>query len=118
MSQYKLAVAAFLAIPMIFDLADADKTKSFNFTLQAKRLGEDEFQTRIKGENGLPTNEKIKELLLDITTGWKDQTLVLDEQEQPAAFCREALEVMFQTPGVLDIATRSYLKEVAARAKN
>lgn len=115
---YKLAVAAFLAIPMAFDLADGDKVTSFKFTLQAKRVSEDEFQSRIKGEHGVPTNENIKGLMLELITGWKDQTLVLDDQEQPAAFCREALDVMFATPGVIDIATRNYLKEAAAKAKN
>jgi len=115
---FKLAVAAFLAIPMAFDLANGDKVTSFNFTLQAKRLGEDEFQSRIKGDNGVPTNENIKALMLDIITGWKDQTLVVDDQDQPATFCREALEVMFETPGVIDIATRNYLKEAAAKVKN
>jgi hypothetical protein len=107
--QYKLSVAAFLLVPMAFTLTDGDKVTSFEFELQAKRVGEDEFQA---------SNDKIKALMLDIITGWKGQTLVLDEDAQPAAFCREALEVMFETPGVVDIATRNYLKEVAARAKN
>jgi len=116
--QYKLSVAAFLLVPMAFSLTDGDKVTAFEFELQAKRVGEDEFQASIKGEHGVPTNDKIKALMLDIITGWKGQTLVLDEDGQPATFCREALEVMFETPGVVDIATRNYLKEVAARAKN
>ena len=115
---YKLSVSDILSLTIAFDLADGDKKKKFNFTLLAKRLGEDEFQSRCKGDEGIPTNEKIKQVMLDIVTGWKGQTLVLDEQDQPADFCAEALDVMFQTPKVLDIVTQVYLKEVGAKAKN
>jgi hypothetical protein len=117
-NQYKLSVAAYLLVPMIFSLANGESETKFDFKLEAKRLTQEEWNERIKGEAGVPTNDKVKEVLLDITTGWRDQTLVQDELGKPAPFCREALEVMFTTPGVLELYVTSYLKEVLAKVKN
>jgi hypothetical protein len=115
---YKLSVSDTVHVPVIFDLANGNKVTKFKYTLLAQRLTEDDFQARIKNGEGVATNEKIKVVMTEIMTGWEGQTLVLDELNEPATFCAEALEVMFQTPKVLDIVTSSYLKEVGARAKN
>lgn len=115
---YKLSVSDTVRVPVTFDLANGNKVTKFKYVLLAQRLGEEEFQARIKNGDGIATNEKIKVVMMEIMTGWEGQTLVLDEQDQPADFNAEALEVMFQTPKVLDIVTSSYLKEVGARAKN
>jgi hypothetical protein len=118
MSQYKLAIAAFLLVPMVFSLADGEQETKFDFKLQCQRLSQDDWLERIKGDLGTPTDEKIKEVVLDITTGWRDQTLVLDADSQPAPFCREALEAMFAVPGVFELFIGNYRKEVLARVKN
>jgi hypothetical protein len=117
-NQYKLSIAAFLLVPMVFALADGDKEAKFDFKLQCERLSQDDWLERIKGDTGAPTDAKIKEVVLDITTGWRDQTLVLDADGQPAQFCREALEAMFAVPGVLELFIGNYRKEVLARVKN
>ena len=117
-NQYKLAIAAYLLVPMVFSLADGETETKFDFKLQAKRLCQEEWNQRIKGDAGVATNERIREVLLDITTGWRDQTLVQNEDGSPATFCREALEVMFATRGVQENYIASYLKEVLAKVKN
>jgi hypothetical protein len=118
MNSYKLAIAAFVMVPMAFALADGDQETKFDFHLQCDRLSQEEWMKRITGDAGHPTDVKIKETILDITKGWRGQTLVLDEAGQPAGFCREALEAMFAVPGVLEVAIASYRKEVLARVKN
>lgn len=117
-NQYKLAIASYLLVPMIFTLADGEAETKFNFKLQAKRLDQDEWRARFEDVDGAPTTNKLKEVMFDITTGWRDQTLVLDESGAPATFCAEALEAMFGIPGLFDIYVQAYLKEAQARAKN
>jgi hypothetical protein len=118
MSQYKLAIAAFLLVPMTFALADGETETKFDFKLQCQRLSQEDWLERIKGDTGVPTDAKIKEVLFDITNGWRDQALVLDADGQPAQFCREALEAMFAVPGVVELLIGNYRKEVLARVKN
>jgi len=115
---YKLAVAPKVRVPMIFEIQDSDKIKRFNFSLTCTRLTVDEFQESNKDSAGVVTNEKIRETMVRITEGWTNQTFVLDDDNQPAPFCPEALEVMFQAANVLDIAVQSYMKESSAKAKN
>lgn len=115
---FKLAIAQFVLVPLAFSLADGDKESKFSFQLQAKRLNQDEWKQRFPADDGVPTNDKLKDVMLDITTGWRDQVLVLDEEGQPAAFCQEALQALFEVPGVFDLYVSNYLKEVRAKVKN
>ncbi|KQZ34299.1 hypothetical protein [Massilia sp. Root1485] len=117
-NQYKLAIAAYLLVPMVFSLADGETETKFNLKLQAKRLDQSEWRARFADTDGAPTADKLKEVMLDITTGWRDQMLVLDESGAPATFCTEALEAMFGIPGLFDIYVQAYLKEAQARVKN
>jgi len=118
MSNYTLAVANTLAVPVSFKIADGTKTSSFAFTLVMERQSEDDWNAGVAGEDGNPKSEKIKQHLLSITKGWKDQRFVLDADGQPAEFCTEALEVMLSTVGVGDVVLRSYMKENSAKVKN
>lgn len=118
MSTYTLAVADKLLVPIHFKLADGEKTSSFSFTMTMDRVTEEDWNAGVVDENGIPKSEKIKQQLLSITTGWKDQRFVLDPSGKPAEFCREALEVMFGTVGVSDVVLKAYMKENAAKVKN
>jgi hypothetical protein len=117
-NQYKLSIAAYLLVPMAFALADGETETKFKFKLQAKRLDQDEWRDRFKDVDGTPTTDKLKEVMFDITTGWRDQTLVLDDTGAPASFCGEALETMFAIPGLFDLYLQAYLKEAQAKVKN
>ena len=118
MSNYTLAVADKLQVPVSFKLADGAKTASFSFTLTMDRLGEEDWNAGVVDEQGIPKSEKIKEQLLSITTGWRDQKFVLNSDGVPADFCREALEVMFAAVGVTDVVLKAYMKENSAKVKN
>jgi len=115
---YKLAVSNTVSVPVKFSQADGEKLKHFAFTLFMERQSQQEFEEGCKGEHGVPTDAKVRERMLALTTGWKNQTFVIDDDGTPAEFCQEALDVMFSAVGVLDVVVKSYIKENGARAKN
>lgn len=114
----KLAISDKVTVPVKFTMKDGKKLIPFAFTVLCERLAGDDFQERIKDDNGVAAEKKIKELMTEITVGWENQTLVLEDDGQPAAFCEEALDMMYATVGVLDVVLKSYMKESAARVKN
>lgn len=115
---YKLAIANIVNVPMKFSMKDGGTIRQFAFSLQCRRILAAEWFEGVRDENGRVVDTKVKSLMMDLTTGWKDQTLVNDEDGQPAEFCQEALDVMFDTPGLLDLAVTKYLAEGQAKAKN
>jgi len=116
--KYKLAVANTVTVPVFFKQMDGGKEKNFSFSLLMDRVTEEEWEASIRDDSGKISSLKIKEQMLNLTTGWEHQTFVLDESGAPAEFCQEALEVMFGVPGVLDVCLKSFIKESAAKGKN
>jgi hypothetical protein len=114
----KLAVSDNVTVPVKFSMKDGKKTVHFAYTVTCDRLTSEDFQQRTKGETVAETVEKIKTTLLEITTGWEDQTFVLEDDGTPAEFTEENLQLMYDATGVLDVVLKSYLHESAARAKN
>jgi hypothetical protein len=114
----KLAVANKVSVPVKFSMTDDGKVKHYAFTLTCARVSTDEFQSSIKNDDGVVTGEKIREKMTDITTGWKDQAFVLNDDDTPADFCPEALEMLFSTQGVLDAVFPAYLAAASAKTKN
>lgn len=116
---FKLSVSENVTVPVKFSLQDGKKIKPFAFTLTCERLTTEQWQERIKDpETGHPSDEMIRETMIDIVTGWQNQTLVLGADNEPADFCPEALEVMVNASGVLNVIVSSYMKENGARTKN
>lgn len=116
---YKLAIAAVLAAAVAFTLNDDGTPKEFNFTIKFERLAEDDWNTRVKNERGLADAASVKKTLKEITRGWDGQTVVIDDATgQPAEFCPDAVDALFDIPGFTDVALQAYLKEVLARVKN
>lgn len=114
----KLAVSDKVVVPVKFSMKDGKKVIPFAFTVLCDRLSHDDFQERIKGEDKFATNAQIKTVMKEITTGWENQTFVLEDDGTPADFSEENLQLMYDASGVLDVVVASYLKESAARAKN
>jgi hypothetical protein len=116
---YKLVVADVVVVPMKFSLKDGGTSRRFDYTLQCRRITATEWHDGVRDDAGRLQDAKIKALMTELTIGWKGQTLVDDDTTgEPAEFCAEALEVMYQTPGVIDMAVENYLKEYAAKVKN
>ena len=115
---YKLAVKNVVVVPVKFSMPDEGKTKLFNFSITCERQTAAEFQAGGQDDNGTFGNQKLREQMLDITTGWTGQTFVLEDDGTPSAFCRDAFEFMLGVPGLLDVVVLSYMKESQAKAKN
>lgn len=114
----KLAVSDKVIVPVKFDMQDGKKSRRFSFTVTCDRLTTDEFQERIKGDADFATNAQIKTVMKEITTGWDGQAFVLEDDGTPSEFSEDALQVMFDAAGVIDVVVASFIKESAARAKN
>jgi hypothetical protein len=114
----KLAVSDKVTVPVKFSMKDGKKIVPFAFTVLCDRLTSDVVQQRIKGDSAAATDAQIKTVMLEITTGWENQTFVLEDDGTPAEFSEENLQLMYDAAGVLDVVVTSYMKESAARAKN
>jgi hypothetical protein len=114
----KLAVSNKVVVPVKFSMKDGKKIVPFAFIVICDRLESDDFQQRIKGESGVATEEQIKAVMMEITTGWENQTFVLEDDGTPADFSEENLQLMYNATGVMDVVLKSYMAESAARGKN
>lgn len=122
----KLAVSNKVIVPIKVTLKDNGQEKKYAFELVCDRVGEEEFQERIKdpetasamNPTGVATNPKIRQVMREITSDWRGQNLVLNDDGTTADFCDEAFEMMLEMHGMLDAVTRSYMKEVGAKVKN
>jgi hypothetical protein len=111
---YKLTIQNTAQVKVKFTLKDKGIDRLFTFTLDAVRLEQDEITDRLEDKN-----KKIKDFMADgIITGWEGQRLVLNEDDTPAAFSPEALDVLLNVPGVAAVIFNAYLKDCGAKEKN
>lgn len=107
----KLAIGNVVDVPVKFTINNAGKTVAHSVTLVCDRLDNDEIQKRL--------NElTVKEFVTEVTTGWKNQRIVVEEDGTPSEFDAEGLEVLFSLPGAPNLAFSAYLKECGAKEKN
>ena len=110
MTQYKLAVANIVNVPVKLMMREGSINRQFNFTLTAIRKTPEELE-------GQP-EQTIKEFLLENITDWSGQRLVLTENNEPAAFSPEAFDYMLKQPGLLLLIWAAYQRECAGKEKN
>lgn len=113
MSSHKLAIADVVEVPMNFTLNNAGKPAVFKYTLLAHRLSQDEMAKRVEDGQG----EKVSHFLTEVVYGWRSQRLILTEDDKPAEFSPEALELMWSVPGVSLLAYQNYAKEISVKEK-
>lgn len=109
----KLVIENTVKVPVKFDVNNKGKGKSFNFNLICDRLPQDELSAIMKDDSALTVD-----VMTRVTKGWENQTLVIDDDNQPVDFSAENFEVMLSLPGIQNVAWLSYLKEVGAKTKN
>ncbi len=108
--KFKTAVGNIVQIPVKLTLRDGTVDKLFAFSLTATRKTQAEIEE---------TPElSVKDFLLDNTTDWSGQRLVLLENNEPAAYSREAFDYMLGQPGVLGVVWGAYQKHTASKEKN
>ena len=110
---YKLAIDDTVDVPVKFTLKVKSVAKLFGFTLTCDRLTQDEISARLEDKEN-----KVKDFMLEVTTGWSGQRLVLDESGEPAAFSPEAMTALLNAPGVAMVCFNAYIKDCGAKEKN
>ncbi|HSV81491.1 MAG TPA: hypothetical protein VLK85_20025 [Ramlibacter sp.] len=110
-----MAIGNVVEVKLKFTLAEAGKPKKFELVLICQRLDQEEIDAQIKEQEGKPS---LVPFIERVATGWRDQTLVLEEDDQPAAFGPEALKELLKVRGLDVLAFNRYLQEVGAKEKN
>lgn len=109
---YTLAIDNKFNLPVKFTMKEGDVNKLHAFTLTVERRTTDEVQEWTKDPD-----RTIQDFLLQVTTGWSNQRLVM-QGDEPAEFSQDAYEFMLSTSGVALRIWELYLKECGAKAKN
>ena len=112
--KYKIVVANTVAVLVKGSFTnDAGKDVPFKFTLVCKRLEADELKEALAGGE-----TQVTEFITNVATDWRDQRLVLEDDDKPAEFCPDALEALLNITGMGMLCFTSYMKEAGAKAKN
>lgn len=112
--QFTLSVDDVVEVKVKFTLKSKGVDKLFAFSFFATRLTQDEVTAMLADKD-----QKIKDFLPNVVTGWSGQSLVIDAAtDKPADFGPEALDAMLNAPGVASVFFNSYMKEVGAKEKN
>jgi hypothetical protein len=110
---FKLAIGDTIEFPVKLALNDAGKQRNFTFRLQARRLGADEIQ-QLQRDAG--ADVPVADFLRDRITGWREQTLVCDEQDHPVPFSADAFDALLGIFGVAGAVFAAYLEAQATSA--
>lgn len=107
---FKLAIANVVQVPIKFTMKEGAVNKLFSFTLTANRRTPEQIEEQ--------SEQLIKDCLLENVTDWSGQRLVLQDNNEPAAFSHEAFDYMLKQPGLLLLAWQAYQRECGAKEKN
>jgi hypothetical protein len=113
--KYKVAVSEKVIVPVEGKIADENGTpRPFKFSLVCKRLDAESLTQELGNKD-----ESAAELIMKLTTGWRDQRLVLEEDETtPAEFCEDALSALLGIGGMAMQCLNAYLAVAGVKAKN
>ena len=87
-------------------------SRPFNFELSQDRVSQDELKEIVTDGGSTP------DFIRRVTRGWKGQRLVLTEDDQPAEFCAEALDVLLSISGMATYCYQAYGAQVLVTEKN
>jgi hypothetical protein len=115
----KLKIGAYIDAPVRLIVKDGSRDVPFNFTLVLRRLSQDEAlgmvdrlqKMAMEGGTAMDAARNARDLLADLIHDWRDQRLVLDDDDKPASYSPEALDVMLQLAGA-----GTYLLQAVMRA--
>jgi hypothetical protein len=115
----KLKIGAYIDAPVRLIVKDGSRDVPFNFTLVLRHLSQDEAlgmvdrlqKMAMEGGTAMDAARNARDLLADLIHDWRDQRLVLDDDDKPASYSPEALDVMLQLAGA-----GTYLLQAVMRA--
>lgn len=108
--KFKIAIGNTVLVPVKFTLKDGSVNKLFTFSLTAIRKTPEEIDEQ--------PELTIKDFLLENVTDWSGQRLVLQDNDEPAPFSRDALDYLLKQPGLLGIVWTAYQRECGGKEKN
>lgn len=113
--KYVVAVSDMVLVTVEGKLADENgNPKPFKFILVCRRRSANDLKAAL--DDG---SFRAQDFMKDVTTDWKGQRLVMEEDGQtPAAFCPEALDALLDISGMAMLCFTSYGKAASATAKN
>lgn len=111
--KYKIAVSDTVPVLVKATIADKDgKLVNHKFTLTCERRDAAQMKEVVAGSfNAI-------DFMKEVTTGWADQRLVLEDDGNPAAFEPDALDALLNIGGLAMVCFIAYGKDSAAQAKN
>jgi hypothetical protein len=86
--------------------------RPFNFELEQDRISQEELKDLVTDGGSTP------DFIRRVTHGWKGQRLVLGDDDQPAEFCGEALDVLLSISGMATYCYQAYVAQVLVTEKN
>lgn len=107
---FKIAVANVVQVPVKFTLKDGSVNRLFSFSLTATRRTPEEIEEQ--------PEVTIKEFLVANVTDWSGQRLILQDNNEPAPYSKEAFEFLLKQPGLLMIIWAAYQRECGGKEKN
>lgn len=111
---YKLAISDLIGVKLEGTVQqESGEDKKYKFVLVCDRISQEEMKRVVSDPDGTAFaffDEHAKD--------WRDQRLVLDEDDKPAPFSKEALKVLFGIAGMAAECWQAYRSQVMATAKN
>lgn len=112
--KFKIVVGNTVAVPVAGSHTnESGKAIPFKFTLICDRLNAADLKAALGSGD-----TQVDEFVTSVATGWRDQRLVLEEDDTPADFCADALEALLNISGLGMLCFTAYMKEAGAKAKN
>lgn len=88
-------------------------SRGFSFQLEQDRIDQDAIKDVIADKS-----ETTTDFLKRVTHGWKDQRLVLTEDDQPADFNAESFDALLSIAGMSNFCFQAYVAQVLVTEKN
>jgi hypothetical protein len=116
----KLKIGAYIDAPVSIIVRDGARDVPFKFTLILRRLSQEEALGMVdslhkmaqEGSTAADSARSARDLLVDLIHDWRDQRLVLDEDDKAAPYSPEALDVMLQLAGVGTLLLQAVMRAV------
>jgi hypothetical protein len=109
---YTLVIGNALDVRVKGDVKGDRGLVNFNFTLRMNRMDIAQYRAAIKPDSEV----LVKDFLASNTLGWEGQRLVLGEDGQPAAYSREAMDVLLSVVGMEQVIFAAYDRTLTAAA--
>lgn len=121
---HKLAIGNVVVFPVRLKVQDGPVKKDFHFMFEGSRVSEEEIRATYETDGDMKLSAFHAERCREGITGWRDQRLVLDEDDKPAPFSPEGLALVLSIPGAATLIYNAWIEAVVAstglqgRAKN